>query len=57
MRAPGEGRDPQSLEAAGVDRRRRDAEILAELQRLRAEAERIGLTTALPALNEALRPA
>ena len=36
---------------------RRDSEILSELGRLRAEAERIGLTTALPALHEALRAA
>jgi tetratricopeptide (TPR) repeat protein len=42
---------------AAWGRGRRDAEILAELQRLRAEVERIGLTTALPALHEALRAA
>jgi hypothetical protein len=42
---------------AAVGRGGRDAEILAEVQRLRAEADRIGLTTALPALNEALRAA
>jgi tetratricopeptide (TPR) repeat protein len=40
---------------AAVGRGRCDAEILADLRRLSAEAERIGLTTALPALNEALR--
>ncbi|MDX1400646.1 MAG: hypothetical protein R3245_01880, partial [Kiloniellales bacterium] len=40
---------------AAVGRGRCDAEILAEVHRLRAEAERIGLTTALPALDEALR--
>ena len=39
---------------AAVGRGRWDAEITTELQRLRAEAERIGLTTALPALDEAL---
>ena len=39
---------------AAVGRGRCDAEITAELQRLRVEAERIGLTTALPALDEAL---
>ncbi len=42
---------------AAWGRGRRDADILAELQRLRAEAEWIGLTTALPALHEALRAA
>jgi tetratricopeptide (TPR) repeat protein len=42
---------------AAWGRGRRDAEILPELQRLRADAERIGLTTALPALHEALRAA
>jgi class 3 adenylate cyclase/tetratricopeptide (TPR) repeat protein len=40
---------------AAVGRGRCDAEILADLRRLSVEAERIGLTTALPALNEALR--
>jgi hypothetical protein len=34
----------------------RDGEVLAELRRLRAEAERIGLTTALPALRTAAEP-
>ena len=35
----------------------RNPEILAELQRLRDEAERVGLKTALPALDEALAKA
>jgi class 3 adenylate cyclase/tetratricopeptide (TPR) repeat protein len=36
---------------------RRDAEVLQELRRLREEAERVGLKTALPALDAALSEA
>ena len=42
---------------AAWGRGRRNTEMQAELQRLRAEAERIHLTTALPAIDEALRAA
>ena len=42
---------------AAWGRGQRDDEILAELHHLRAEAERIGLTTALPALDETLKSA
>ncbi len=36
---------------------RREPKLVAELQRLRSEAERLSLTTALPALDEALKAA
>ena len=36
---------------------RRDAEVAQELRRLREEAERVGLKTALPALDAALSEA
>jgi len=38
-------------------RGRREPELVAELQRLRSEAERLSLTTALPALDQALKAA
>ena len=42
---------------AGFGHGGRDAATIDELRRLRAEAERIGLKTALPALDEALKAA
>ncbi len=42
---------------AAWGRGRREPELVAELQRLRSEAERLSLTTALPALDEALKAA
>ncbi len=42
---------------AAFGRGRRDAATMDELRRLRDEAERIGLTTALPALEGALKAA
>ncbi len=42
---------------AAFGRGRRDAATMDELRRLRDEAERIGLTTALPALEKALKAA
>ena len=38
-------------------RGRREPELVAELQRLRSEGERLSLTTALPAMDEALKAA
>ncbi len=40
---------------AAFGRGGRDAATIEELRRLRDEAERIGLTTALPALEEVLK--
>ncbi len=47
----------QGLALATWGRGRREPELVAELQRLRSEAERLSLTTALPALDQALKAA
>ena len=44
-------------ERGAYGRGRREPELVAELQRLRDEAERVGLKMAWPALEEALKAA